>query len=160
MNLTDIQDTLIGVWTGNYLLRLSWLTPSDYFSASELSVGRAARGKFLTLTYTWSHENVSQEGLLVLGHDQKQEVATAAWVDSWHMSSKIMSCQGTINQQGVIDLRGSYEASPGSDWGWRIVIAAHTENDLQIVMYNCSPEGVEELAVQADYKRVSQKDLG
>jgi hypothetical protein len=26
--------------------------------------------------------------------------------------------------------------------------------ELQIVMYNCSPEGVQELAVRADYKRV------
>jgi hypothetical protein len=71
------------------------------------------------------------------------------------MSSKVMFCQGAINTQGIIDLRGSYEAPPGPDWGWRIIITAPSDNQLQIVMYNCSPEGVEELAVQADYKRLS-----
>jgi len=150
MNLTEIQDNLIGAWTGNNLLRF---TPPDHNSPSDLSVAQVAKGKFLTFTYTWSYENTDHEGLLVLGYDKQQKVATAAWVDSWHMSSKIMSCQGTIDQQGVIDLRGSYEAPPGPDWGWRIVITAPSGKELQIVMYNCSPEGDEELAVQADYKR-------
>lgn len=156
MDLTEIQDKLIGAWAGNNLLRLSWLTPSDYLSSSDLSVGQAAKGRFLTFAYTWNHENLSHEGLLVLGYDKKQDVATAAWIDSWHMSNKIMSCQGTIDQQGTIDLRGSYEVSSGPDWSWRIVITTPSGEDLQIVMYNCSPEGAEELAVQADYKRALQ----
>jgi hypothetical protein len=105
------------------------------------------------LTYTWSHEEVAQEGLILLGYDDKQEIATAAWVDSWHMSSKIMSCQGTIDAQGAIDLRGSYEAPPGPDWGWRIVITPKAGKELQMVMYNITPEGAEDLAVKADYKR-------
>ncbi len=154
MDLTGIQDNLIGAWAGENLLRLSWLTPTDYFSTSDLSVAQVARGKFLTFTYSWSHENIAQEGLLVLGYDKTQGVTTAAWVDSWHMSSKIMQCQGTIDRQGVIDLRGSYEAPPGPDWGWRFVITPSSGKALQIVMYNVSPVGVEELAVQADYKRL------
>ncbi len=151
MNLTEIQNNLIGAWTGNNLLRFMH---TDHNSSSDLSVAHVAKGRFLTFTYTWSYENTDHEGLLTLGYDRQQEVATAAWVDSWHMSSKIMSCQGVIDQQGVIDLRGSYEAPPGQDWGWRIVITAPPGKELQIVMYNCSPEGVEELAVRADYKRI------
>jgi hypothetical protein len=150
MKLIEIQDRLLGEWTGSNLLRLSWLTPSDYHSSSRLSVAPVAKGKFLSFTYTWSHENVSQEGLILLGYDDQQEVATAAWVDSWHMSSKIMSCQGTIDAQGVIVLRGSYEAPPGPDWGWRIVITPKSGRELQIIMYNITPEGAEDLAVQAD----------
>jgi Protein of unknown function (DUF1579) len=151
MNLTEIQNNLIGAWTGNNLLRFM---DTDHNSPSDLSVAQVAKGRFLTFTYTWSYENTDHEGLLTLGYDAQQEVATAAWVDSWHMSSKVWSCQGAIDQQGVIDLRGSYEAPPGPDWGWRIVITAPPGKDLQIVMYNCSPEGVEELAVRADYKRI------
>jgi hypothetical protein len=153
MKLTEIQNHLLGDWTGSNLLRLSWLTPSDYHSSSQLSVAPVAKGKFLSLTYTWSHEEVAQEGLILLGYDDKQEIATAAWVDSWHMSSKIMSCQGTIDAQGAIDLRGSYEAPPGPDWGWRIVITPKAGKELQMVMYNITPEGAEDLAVKADYKR-------
>ena len=153
MNLSEFQNNLLGNWTGSNLLRLSWLTPSDYHSPSRLSVSLVAKGKFLTFTYTWSHEDVLQEGVILLGYDAKQEMATAAWVDSWHMSSKIMYCQGSIDQQGAINIRGSYEAPPGPDWGWRIVITPKSGKELQIVMYNISPEGVEDLAVQADYKR-------
>jgi Protein of unknown function (DUF1579) len=151
MNLTEIQNNLIGAWTGNNLLRFMH---TDHNSSSDLSVAHVAKGRFLTFTYTWSYENTDHEGLLTLGYDAQHEVATAAWVDSWHMSSKVWSCQGVIDQQGVIDLRGSYAAPPGPDWGWRIVITAPPGKDLQIVMYNCSPEGVEELAVRADYKRI------
>lgn len=152
MKLIEIQNHLIGDWTGTNLLRLSWLTPSDYHSSSRLAVSPVAKGKFLSLTYTWSHEEVSQEGLILLGYDDKQEIATAAWVDSWHMSSKIMSCQGTIDAQAIV-LHGSYEAPPGPDWGWRIVITPKSGKELQLVMYNITPEGAEDLAVQADYKR-------
>ena len=156
MSLSKIQDNLIGEWTGKNLLRLYWLTPSDYFSSSDLSVSQVAKGTFLTFDYTWEHENVPQEGMLVVGYDRIQNNATAAWIDSWHMSSKVMFCQGTINAQGIINLRGSYEAPPGPDWGWRIMIITPSDNILQLIMFNCSPEGLEELAVQADYKRVSQ----
>ena len=156
MDLKEIQGNLIGTWTGNNLLRLSSLTPSDYSSSSNLSVSQVAKGKFLAFTYTWEHDNIPQEGMLIVGYDKKQNIATAAWVDSWHMSSKIMFCQGTNDGKGIIDLRGSYEAPSGPDWGWRIVITARSDNQLQIVMHNCSPEGAEELAVQADYKRISR----
>ncbi len=153
MNLTDIHDRLLGDWTGTNLLRLSWLTPSDYHSPSRLTVSRVAKGKFLAFTYTWSHENVAHEGYVLVGYDEKQKVATAAWVDSWHQSSKVLSCQGTIDEHGVISVKGFYSAPPGPEWGWRIVITPKSENELQLVMINCTPEDMEELAVQADYKR-------
>jgi hypothetical protein len=60
MKLTEIQNDLVGEWTGSNLLRLSWLTPSDYHSSSRLSVMPVAKGKFLSFTYTWSHEDASQ----------------------------------------------------------------------------------------------------
>ncbi len=153
MNLSELQNNLLGNWAGSNLLRLSWLTPSDFHSPSRMSVKHVAKGKFLTFTYTWNHEDVAHEGVILLGYDEKQKMATAAWVDSWHMSSKIMACEGAIDSQGAIDIRGSYEAPPGPDWGWRIVITPKSGKELQLVMYNISPEGVEDLAVQADYKR-------
>lgn len=152
MSLLNIQERLLGVWTGENLLRTPWLTPPEHFSPSRLSVGPAAAGTFLVFSYTWSHDNVPQEGLLLLGNDEQQNVATAAWADSWHMSSKVMSCEGAINDVGVIDLRGSYEAPPGPDWGWRIVISSAGDS-LEMVMYNVTPEGAEELAVRANYRR-------
>jgi hypothetical protein len=94
--------------------------------------------------------------MILLGYDVKEGTATGAWVDSWHQSSKVMAFQGTIESTGTIDLRGSYEAPPGPDWGWRIVINAPSDDNLKLVMYNLSPEGEEELAVEANYKRAQQ----
>jgi hypothetical protein len=153
--MTMLRTNLIGEWVGTNLLRLSWVTPSDHTSGSLLSVAPIAKGMFLTFAYKWSHENAPQEGLILLGYDQVRKIATAAWVDSWHMSSKIMSCEGSIDEDGVVSLRGTYEAPPGPDWGWRITIALDADENLRITMYNCPPEGAEELAVQADYRRVA-----
>lgn len=153
--LEEIQNDLIGNWTGKNLLRLSWLTPPDHLSPTNLTVAPVAKGKFLSFAYDWSHEDISQEGLLLLGYDQKDRVVTAAWIDSWHMSSKVMAFTGRIDRHAAIEVRGSYAAPPGPDWGWRIVISVPSEGQLQITMYNCSPEGAEELAVQANYERKS-----
>jgi len=153
MNFSELQKNLVGEWTGSNLLRLSWLTPSDFTSTSRLFVFPTAKGKFLSFTYTWSHEKVDHEGVILLGWDEKQKIATAGWGDSWHQSSQVMFCKGEIDANGAISLRGTYSAPPGPDWGWRIVITAKSNKELQIRMYNCPPEGNEDLAVQADYQR-------
>jgi len=53
--------------------------------------------------------------MLIAGNANAEEAASAAWVDSWHMSGKLMACQGTIDSAGTIMLRGAYEAPPGPD---------------------------------------------
>jgi hypothetical protein len=82
-------------------------------------------------------------------------VVPVAWVDSWHQSGMLMFCYGAIDQDGTIALCGSYEAPPGQDWGWRIVINAKSNAEMQIAMYDCTSEGEEELAVQADHTRIA-----
>ena len=156
MNLTDLQDKLIGVWAGENLLHLSWLTPTDYQSLSELTVATAVREKFLTFNYQWSHEDAPHEGLLLVGFDAKQELVNASWIDSWHQSAKPLALSGAIDESGAIDLRGNYEVPNHPDWGWRIVVKT-ADGALQMTMYNVSPEGTEDLAVRADYQRVRQQ---
>lgn len=55
-------------------------------------------------------------------------------------------------ERGVIDVRGSYAAPPGPDWGWRFIIAP-AQMSLGLVMYNITPAGQEALAVEASYVR-------
>jgi Protein of unknown function (DUF1579) len=151
MSLTEIQHNLMGDWDGTNLLRIPNF--ADSLSTSHLSVKPVVKRKFLIFTYSWSHEGASHEGFILLGYHKEQGIATAAWADSWHMSAKIMSCQGSIDQQGVITLSGSYEAPPGPDWDWRITITSNSGRELRITMHNLAPEGAEELAVRADYRR-------
>ncbi len=44
MDLIELQDYMIGDWTGNNLLRTSWLTPPENISPSNLSITQVATG--------------------------------------------------------------------------------------------------------------------
>ena len=103
--------------------------------------------------YTWADEGQPQEGLLLIGYETKRELATAIWADSWHMGEKVMSCQGELDENGIVDVRGHYPAPTGPDWGWRIVIAFEKDRELIMTMYNIAPDGQEALAVKAVYAR-------
>ncbi len=152
MNLIEIQHNLIGDWDGTNLLRFPAVADSS-LSTTRLSVKPVVKRKFLSFIYSWSHEGASHEGFILLGHHKDNGIVTAAWADSWHMSARIMSCEGSIDQHGVIALRGCFEAPPGPDRGWRINIASNSGRELHITMRNVAPEGIEELAVRADYRR-------
>jgi hypothetical protein len=121
-------------------------------SQSTAIIAPVAGGAFLQLSYDWTYESETQSGVLLFGYDE-ENAASAAWVDSFHMSSKIMFCTGTA-ADGSTDLRGSYAAPPGPDWGWRITIRSISADEMQLVMHNIHPEGQEDLAVQLDYTRI------
>ncbi|MBA3544206.1 MAG: DUF1579 family protein [Chthoniobacterales bacterium] len=151
MDFEDWKEKLIGEWQGNTELYLEPPPKPGIASASKLSVAPVAGGSFIEINYDWTHEGEAQAGLLLVGYDE-ENAASAAWVDSFHMSSKVMPFTGTAVEGGAT-LLGSYEAPPGPDWGWRIVIRPLSANEFQIVMHNISPEGQEDLAVQAQYTR-------
>lgn len=155
MSLSELQANLVGEWAGNNLLRLSWQTPSDFNSDGKMSVQSVGNGKFLTLKYTWSHEGTPHEGFLLLAHAASTGVTTGGWVDSWHQSGSVFSCEGSLQEDGTIQVSGHYPAPPGPDWGWRITIVKRSDHELQMLMHNITPDGTEDLAVQADYTRVS-----
>jgi hypothetical protein len=155
LKLSDIQTNLVGEWAGNNLLRLSWQAPSDFNSTGRMFIQSVGNGKFLTFRYSWSHEGTAHEGAILLAHAASTGIATAGWVDSWHQSGGVLCCEGSLQEDGTIQVKGYYAAPPGPDWGWRITIAQRSDNELQMVMHNCAPDGKEDLAVQADYTRIS-----
>ena len=76
----------------------------------------------------------------------------AFWIDSWHMSDKFMSCDGKYAGDSIL-MKGFYEVPNHPDWGWRTDIIFSDEDSFKIEMYNVSPEGEEDLAVEAVYNR-------
>ena len=70
------------------------------------------------------------------------------------MGDKLMVCVGSIDSSGPISVHGSYAAAHGPDWGWRTTVTAEARR-LKVVMHNITPEGREELAVEAEYERLS-----
>ena len=151
MDDKELKSALLGNWRGTKQLYMGPPPTPAIESPSRLSVAAVAGGSFLQLDYTWNFEGDEQTGVMLFGYDDPG-AATAAWIDSFHMSSKIMFCSGTA-ADGIATLRGSYEAPPGPDWGWRITIRSVSAHELQILMHNISPEGQDDLAVQADFTR-------
>jgi hypothetical protein len=90
---------------------------------------------------------------MLIGFVPKENLATMHWIDSWHMSNKVLALQGVMEADGSINVLGSYPAPPDPDWGWRIVVKP-AGTSLNILMFNISPKGEEYPAVEATYNKV------
>jgi hypothetical protein len=110
--------------------------------------------QFLSIEYTWSFEGDPQEGLFILGCDPRTDEVQAVWTDSWHSKNVLMLCNGSRNSEGRISVLGHYAVPEHPDWGWRTEIVPGPDS-FRYAMYNISPEGVEEIAVETDFERVS-----
>jgi hypothetical protein len=135
-----------GDWRGVNRLWMSPDVPADE-SASNLTVVPMLGGTFLRVDQTWARQGRPEAGSMLLGYDDG--AATGHWVDSFHNGRRVMACTGAASGAGV-DVRGNYPAPPGPDWGWRIQVIARPR-ELEIVMYNVDPGGMEELAVRSTY---------
>ncbi len=144
---------LSGEWKGTKRLYLSGESGPELRSASRMTIAKVAREALLMCVYTWKYEGLPHEGVLLLCYDEKANVASAAWGDSWHMNARLMQCTGAIEGANKFLVRGSYAAPPGPDWGWTIEVGVRDVNAIEIVMENISPEGEKYLAVRADFAR-------
>ena len=139
-----------GTWRGTNRLYVSPDAPADE-STSEVRVTPMLGGRFVRMDQTWARQGRPEQGSMLVGYDPAAGVPSCHWVDSFHNGYKVMACTGTL-KDGVLDVRGTYAAPPGPDWGWRLVVTAR-ERQLQIMMYNVWPDGrTEELAVRATYE--------
>lgn len=142
-----------GSWRGtNRLQDPNTGRPED--SAATASISPLLAGRFVRLDYTWGYQGKPQEGSFLIGFDPKTDRVSAHWIDSWHNSYPVMACTGSAGVDGAIDVRGTYPAPPGPDWGWRTVITPDPAGTLRIVMHNIWPDGREELAVEAQFTKI------
>ena len=139
-----------GRWSGTNRLIVDPAQPGED-SASTLSVAPIHGGRFAHVDHTWSYQGTPQEAALLIGCESDDGPVTIHWIDTWHMGRKVMSLHGPVTSDGAIDVRGSYAAPPGTDWGWRIVIRAHAPHQVELKMFNIEPGGAEHLAVEATY---------
>ncbi len=142
----------VGTWTGTNNLYLSWLPDPLRQSQSTLNVSLKANGQFVAFEYTWAYEGEPQEGIILIGCDAKSDAVQTVWTDSWHSSHTFMLSDGKVAENGEISVKGHYKVEGHPDWGWRTEIIPGSEK-LRIVMYNVSPEGEEEPAVETDFIR-------
>jgi hypothetical protein len=154
MSVPRILEKLVGEWSGKNLLHLSWMPEQTPFeSDSEASVALTANGRFLKIEYDWNHDGKPQEGLILLGNEKETNSVKAFWIDSWHLSDKFMVSEGFQDENGAISVKGFYTVPDHPDWGWRTIIEPADDSSFKMTMYNVTPDGAEDLAVEAFYKR-------
>jgi len=152
MSLDQKLSGLVGEWKGTNRLHTTWMPVKLHKSDSSAAVRSKMNEQFLTIEYAWAFEGEKQEGLLILGCDSKSDAVQAVWTDSWHSKDTLMLCNGTIDNDGRISVVGSYAVPEHPDWGWRTEIIPG-ENSFRYAMYNITPEGEEEIAVETDFTR-------
>lgn len=131
---TTAYDLPVGDWYGSCAFRMM---PTDDFAdaPSTLSIGAAASGRAVTLSYTWQHpDDGEQSGTLLLGTPGEDGAVSAAWVDSWHQPA-VGLLTGTTSRDGA---EVAYEYAPG--WTWEVGVR-RGDDDVSMVMRNVVPEG-------------------
>ncbi|MGY0232268.1 hypothetical protein [Longispora urticae] len=135
MGTVDRMTPFLGGWQGSNKLRL--MPTDDYQESAATATVTVTAREFVTLAYTWADGDTPQDGLLLLaGVPDDPAGATAVWVDSYHTGPSWLPLSGTVGEDGVIRLAGTYPAPPGPDWGWEI----HIEPDsARVTMHNLVP---------------------
>ena len=150
MNPLDGLRASVGQWQGTNALWLAEDGPADESpSTAEVTV---TGDRAVAIAQVWREGGKARAGSFVVGYDAATGVATITWVDPFHTGGRPMAFTGVARTDGTLDVRGSYAAPPGPDWGWRIEVSTPARS-LAIVMYNITPDGAEALAVGAAYAR-------
>jgi hypothetical protein len=143
---------LVGSWRGVNRLHAEWLPDPIVESPSTATVESKLGGQALAIEYDWEYEGRRREGFLMIDGEDSSTAVNAVWSDSWHLANQLMMCTGKIDPSGRIDIKGFYSVPDNPDWGWRTEIIPG-DDGFRYVMYNVSPDGVEEIAVETDFKR-------
>ena len=152
MSLDRKLSGLVGAWKGTNRLHTPWMPVKLRESDSSAVVRSKMNGQFLTIDYTWAFEDEPQEGMLIVGCDPHSDAVQAVWTDSWHSKDILMLCNGNISGDGRISVFGTYAVPEHPDWGWRTEVIPG-EGSFRYAMYNVTPEGEEEIAVETDFTR-------
>ena len=144
---------LVGDWKGINRLHLGdWGPTPLHESVGTATVRERVGGQFLEIAYTWEYDGKLQEGVMILGGDNKTDAVSAFWTDAWHLAHQTMICDGREADDGRVSLVGSYKTEGYPDWQWRSEIIPGADR-FDYRMFNISPEGEETLAVEMEMDR-------
>jgi Protein of unknown function (DUF1579) len=150
MNIPENFKKLAGEWNGSNRLFMSADEPGTE-SISTASVGFEVNEKFLKINYDWVYEGKKQTGLMLFCFAKDSNI-TSVWVDSFHQSGAFMNCIGTL-ENDKISVKSNYTQPEYADWAWRTTVEPIGENSFNFTMYNVSPDGNEDIAVESKFER-------
>ncbi len=153
MSLPENFQNLTGDWSGTNRLHIPWVEDDPIKeSNSDAIVKTAAGNNYLQIDYGWTFDDKEQSGVLMFGFEKDSETVNAVWVDSWHQTADFMPSKGK-GKNRKITFKGFFKVPDSPDWGWRTDIDIENKDAFKINMYNVSPEGQEDLAVEMFFKR-------
>jgi Protein of unknown function (DUF1579) len=141
-----------GDWAGPSLLSFGPDHPT-MTCESTAQVTREVTGTALMMRYDWSFEGKPHQGVLLLSDDAASARCEISWMDSFHYANRMMLLTGAAAGEGEVNVRGSYPAPTGPDWGWRMTLEMPDAETLLLRMFNITPDGQEAWAVEATYRR-------
>ncbi len=146
----------IGDWQG---VTKTWFQPGKLADESPISGSfrPVLEGGFVLLEYEGTHMDKPMTGMFLFGYNLQREKFEGCWIDTCHMGTGIMFCEGERTEQGFW-LLSSYQSPEGSPWGWRTELELVDSNQLGITMYNISPQGEEAKAVEMVFAPASQTE--
>ena len=137
-----------GAWVGEY--KLNWMDPSTSAFSEEVSRGTATVSGD-RIEYTWEFRGEPQSGTIEL--ERVDAGVQTRFVDTWHTpDGKALVSTGSI-EGGRVDVRASYPAGEGPDWGWRTEVDVADQGAFGFRMYNITPDGQEVIAVDVTCRR-------
>lgn len=152
MNVVDHLAACAGEWRGSSRLQDPHANLAED-SPSTATVTPVLDRRFVRFDYTWGYQGRLQSGCILFGGDPKGIANTAHWIDTWHMGHGVLACEGPGLDSEHLSVRGSYAVPPDADWNWRIDLDLSNARTIKLVMYNISPDGKEDVAVEASYSQ-------
>lgn len=144
---------LSGTWKGTNRLNFgSYGNVPILESPSTAKVVERVGGQALEIAYTWEYEGKQKEGFLLIDGSADSDAVKAVFTDSFHLAHDLMKCEGSATPEGGINVTGTYVVPGHPEWSWRTEIIPANDS-FKYVMYNVSPEGEEEWAVETEFTR-------
>lgn len=155
--INTLLDGLLGDWQGVTRLHAGQGELREHTSGAWLRCARAGGPGRLRLRYVWTFEAQIREGHLLVAVDGATGRASAAWMDSGLGGDiggdDVLALRGWLDDAGLLRLLGHIGEASGKRWIWRLELDCPEPARLELRLYTTSPQGEEELAASAEYRR-------
>ena len=144
---------MAGQWQGRFRL---WFAPGDPAddTAQRGSIRVLLGGRVLLHEYSGHCNGEPMEGVALIAYHLDESRYESAWAESFGTGTALMYSTGASGDPRLSVLGSYADGQGGPRWGWRTAIEQPDDDTLDLRMYNITPDGVEALAVEVNYRRV------